>query len=92
MPYFNYWTQPDLTLPFLKPALEALPKLKRERKIFFVLNWLDGFLGGQNSPAALGAADDFLQTGEIDGDLRLKVLEARDELARTVKIRERYAK
>ena len=92
VPYFNYWTQSEQTLPFLCGSLEALPRLKRERKIFFVLNWLDGFLGGQTSQAALDTVDAFLRSGGIDADLRLKVLEARDELARTVRIRERYAK
>jgi len=90
--YFNYWTQAELTLPFLRPALEALPRLKRERKIFFVLNWLDGFVGEQNSQEALDVVDAFLKSDKADADLRLKVLEVRDELARTVKIRERYAK
>ncbi len=46
---FNYWNQSELTLPYLKPALEALPQIKRERKIFFVLGWLNAFIGGQQS-------------------------------------------
>jgi aminopeptidase N len=92
LPYFNYWTQTELTLPYLKPALEALPRLKRERKIFFILNWLDGFVGEQNSQEALDVVDAFLSGENADADLKLKVLEVRDELARTVKIRDRYAK
>lgn len=92
LPYFNYWTQADQTLPFLKPALDALPRLKRERKIFFVLNWLDGFIGEHNSQQALDEVDAFLKTEGSDADLKLKILEARDELARTVRIRARYAK
>jgi aminopeptidase N len=91
LPYFNYWTQTELTMPFLKPALEALPRLKRERKIFFILNWLDWFVEGQDSPEALNAVDGFLNGGIADTDLNLKVLEVRDELARTVKIRARWA-
>jgi aminopeptidase N len=79
-------------MPYLKPALEALPRLKRERKIFFILNWLDGFVGEQNSQEALDVVDAFLQGENADADLKLKVLEVRDELARTVKIRDRYAK
>jgi hypothetical protein len=61
--------------------------LKRERKIFFVVNWLASFVGNQSSPAALKAVDDFLKQNRSDPDLRLKILEVRDELARTVRIR-----
>jgi aminopeptidase N len=34
---FNSPSQSPLTLPFLKPALEALPQAPREWKIFFAL-------------------------------------------------------
>jgi aminopeptidase N len=84
---FNSWNQTALTLPFVRPALAALPQIKRERKIFFQLNWLDAFVENQDSPEALKAVDDFLETNNADSDLRLKILEARDELARTVRIR-----
>ncbi len=42
---FNYWNQSPLTEPHLKPALEALPQIKLNRKIFFLVDWLDAFLG-----------------------------------------------
>ncbi len=84
---FNYWNQTSLTSPWLQPALDALPQLKRERKIFFINNWLASFVGNQNSPAALKTVDDFLRQNSADPDLRLKILEVRDELARTVRIR-----
>ena len=84
---FNYWNQTALTIEYVKPALEALPQMKRERKIFFVLNWLDSFVENQDSAAALKTVDDFLARNSADPDLRLKILEARDELARTVRIR-----
>jgi aminopeptidase N len=87
LPVFNYWNQTALTLGYVKPALDALPQMKRERKIFFVLNWLDSFVENQDSPEALKAVDDFLAGTSADPDLRLKILEARDELARTVRIR-----
>lgn len=89
LPYFNYWSQSDLTSAYLEPALEALPQLKRERKIFFVVNWLDSFVGNQHSPAALETVDRFLKANRADPDLRLKILEVRDELERTVRIRAR---
>jgi aminopeptidase N len=87
---FNYWNESDLTSPFLRPALEALPQVKRERKIFFVLAWLGAFIGGQQSATADAEVHDWLNTTKIDSDLRLKVLEVVDELDRTVKIRQRY--
>ncbi len=88
LPMFNYWTQAELTSPFLEPALAALPQLKRDRKIFFVVDWLDSFVGGQHSRAALETVDRFLKEYRADPDLRLKILEVRDELARTVRILE----
>ena len=87
---FNYWNQSQLTLPFLKPALEALPQIKRERKIFFLLGWLNAFIGGQHSAEAQAPVHAFLRTETLDKDLKLKILEVSDELDRTVKIRQRY--
>lgn len=87
---FNYWNQQELTLPFLKPALDALPQVKRERKIFFMLAWLNAFIGGQQSADAQSQLHGFLDTAPLDKDLRLKILEVSDELDRTVKIRRKY--
>jgi len=87
---FNYWNQSALTLPFLRPALEALPQVKHDRKIFFVLAWLGAFIGGQQSAEARNQVKEFLIVANLDKDLRLKVLEVTDELERTVKIRERF--
>ncbi len=88
---FNYWNQSELTLPYLRSALDALPQVKRERKIFFVLGWLNAFIGGQQSPEAQTQVRDFLKTASLDPDLRLKILEVSDELDRTVKIREKFS-
>ena len=88
---FNAPTQAALTLPYLAPALRALPQFKRTRKIFFVNNWLGAFLGGQCDPQALTVVEDFLRDTELDRDLRLKVLETVDGLERCVRIRARYA-
>jgi aminopeptidase N len=87
---FNWWNQSDLTLPYLGPALDALPQVKRERKIFFMLAWLNSFIGGQQSAAAQKQVHDFLTSAALDKDLRLKILEVVDELDRTVKIRGKY--
>ncbi|MCU1331898.1 MAG: Peptidase rane alanine aminopeptidase [Candidatus Angelobacter sp.] len=87
---FNWWNQSDLTLPYLGPALDVLPQVKRERKIFFMLAWLNAFIGGQQSAAAQKQVHDFLNSATLDKDLRLKILEVVDELDRTVKIRGKY--
>ncbi|HWZ45264.1 MAG TPA: M1 family aminopeptidase [Candidatus Saccharimonadales bacterium] len=88
--WFNDWNQQELTLPYLKPALDALPQVKRERKIFFVLAWLNAFIGGQGSVEAQRQVHDFLASGALDKDLERKVLEVSDELDRTVRIRRKY--
>ena len=60
------------------------------RKIFFVLAWLNAFIDGQQSPAALSIINSFLKEDSLDRDLRLKVLEVVDELERTVRIRSKW--
>jgi aminopeptidase N len=84
---FNQVEQEMLTLAYLEPALLALPRLKRERRIFFVNGWLAAFIGGQRSAAAVDVVERFLQREDLDIDLRRKVLEAADGLRRTVRIR-----
>jgi aminopeptidase N len=88
---FNFWNQSHLTLPYLRQALVALPQVKRERKIFFVLGWLGAFIGGQQSVEARDQVKEFLRVGALDKDLKLKVLEVNDELERTVKIRAKFS-
>ena len=88
---FNFWNQPQLTAQYLDPALEALPEVKRDRKIFFLVAWLDAFIDGQQSQASLETVQHYLATANPDPDLRLKILEATDELNRTVRIRAKFA-
>jgi aminopeptidase N len=82
--------QGTLTAPYVERALKRLPQLKRERRIFFVNHWLAAFLGGQTDAAAVRAARKFLRESRLDPDLRRKVLEALDDLERTVRIRKKY--
>src|ERR1041384_3729565 len=89
---FNAPQQSELTLPYLAPALRALPELKRTRKIFFVNNWLAAFIGGQCNQPAVSVVHDFLQQTPLDRDLRLKVLETSDGLERCVRIRTKFAR
>ena len=87
---FNWWNQSELTAPYLRPALDALPQVKRERKIFFLLAWLNAFIGGQQSEASDRAVYDFLSTARPEPDLELKILQVVDDLDRTVKIRKKF--
>ena len=89
---FNAIRHYELTAPFLERALRELPNLKRNRKIFFVNNWLAAFIGGQKDEKALAIVNKFLADNpNLDKDLRLKVLENVDGLERAVKIRARYS-
>ena len=88
---FNTVEHADLTQPFLDLALAALPELKKKRKIFFVNDWLAAFVGGQVDIQALDQVGSFAGQPDLDPDLRLQLLEAMDSLARTVKIRARFA-
>ena len=87
---FNYWNQCSLTEPYLQPALTALPQIKQQRKIFFLVGWLNAFIGGQQSLAAQQQVHDYLKANTIDEDLRLKILQSVDELDRTVAIRKKF--
>ena len=87
---FNAWNQSNLTMMYLKPALDALPAIKTQRKIFFVNGWLNSFVATQTSGEAQAIVERFLARGDLDPDLRLKVLEVKDDLDRTVRIRARW--
>jgi aminopeptidase N len=87
---FNSWNQPALTEPYLRRALDQLPEIKHDRKIFFLGAWLGTFLGGQVSPEAATVTDQWLAQPGVDPDLRRKVLENADELQRTVRIRKQF--
>ena len=73
-----------------KPALEALPQIKRDRKIFFLMEWLSAFVEGQHSAAAQAEVHQYLRTAALDEGVRLKILQVVDELDRTVTIRRKY--
>jgi aminopeptidase N len=89
---FNATDQSTLTLPYLIPALDSLPWIQRNRRIFFLGSWLGGFIGGQRSPQALEQIDAFLgRRPALPLDLRQKILQTRDDLERTVRIRAVFA-
>lgn len=84
---FNDPEQNALTLPYLAAALDTLPWIQRNRRIFFLGSWLGAFIGGQRDAAALRIIDDYVARHPAPVDLRQKVLQSRDDLERIVRIR-----
>ncbi len=88
---FNAPEHQDLTLPYLRPALDSLPFIQANRRIFFLGSWLGSFIGGHTTDAALQTVRKFLvDHPKLPKDLREKVLQSSDELERTVRIRKRW--
>ncbi|MHC1479739.1 M1 family aminopeptidase [Frateuria aurantia] len=87
---FNYWNQSTLTAGYLQPALAELDTIKRHREIFFLLAWLNAFIGGQHSPQAQALVHDYLAHATLAPDLQRKILEIVDPLDRAVHIQQRY--
>ncbi len=88
---FHDSDQDSLTRGFLVPSLDTLPWIQKNRRIFFLGAWLGATIGGQDSPEALASLDAWLASHPTLGaDLRRKVLQARDELQRTVRIRRAF--
>ena len=90
---FNALEHEAVTLPYLGPALDSLPFIQANRRIFFLETWLAAFLRGQTGDTALGAVRRYLREHpRLAVDLRRKVLQHMDELERTVSIRRRSPK
>ena len=88
---FNDVEHQQLTLSYLRPALDSLPYIQSNRRIFFLGAWLGAFLGGQTGQPALDVVRGFLaEHPKLPADLRQKVLQNADELERTVRIRRRW--
>lgn len=80
--------QQQLSRPYLTAALDTLPWIQANRRIFFLGSWLGATLNGQTDRAALELVDEWLTAHPaLAPDLRQKVLQARDDLERTVRIR-----
>ena len=83
--------QDAITRRYLVPSLDTLPWVQKNRRIFFLGAWLSAAVGGQGSPEALAQVNAWLSANpRLGADLRRKVLQARDELQRTVRIRRTY--
>jgi aminopeptidase N len=90
---FNAPLHSALTLRYLRPSLDRLEWIRDNRRIFFLPRWISAFIGGHHSAEALKIVDRFLvETPELPIDIRRKVLQSRDELERTVRIREAAAR
>ena len=69
------------------PALDSLPFIQANRRIFFLGSWLGAFLSGQTEPEALQIVRDWMERHPaLAVDLRRKILQYVDELERTVAI------
>lgn len=89
---FHDAEQDALTREFLVPSLDTLGWIQQNRRIFFLGSWLGAAIGGQTSAQALAAVDRWLRLHPaLPADLRQKVMQSRDELDRTVRIRRRFA-
>ena len=87
---FNDPDQDALSRRYLVPALDSLPWVQRNRRIFFLGSWLGSFIGGQRSAESLALVEDFLHAHrDWPHDLREKILQSEDDLERTVRIRRR---
>lgn len=85
---FNALEHQDLTVAYLKPALDSLQFIQQNRRIFFLGSWLGSFIGGHRTADALDVVRQWLATHpSLPTDLRQKVLQSADELERTVRIR-----
>ena len=90
---FNAIEHQSLTRAYVRPALDSLPFIQANRRIFFLGSWLGAFLNGQTEPAALDIGQRFLRDNpRLPIDLRQKVLQNVDELARTVRIRAEFGR
>ncbi|MCA2991006.1 M1 family aminopeptidase [Gemmatimonas sp.] len=90
---FHEGEQQRLTRRYLVPALDTLRWIQGNRRIFFLGSWLAATLGGQSEREALAIVDGWLARAPgLPTDLRQKVLQARDELERTVRIRGRFGR
>ncbi|MEP6618349.1 MAG: M1 family aminopeptidase [bacterium] len=88
---FHEPEQELLTRQYLVPALDSLPWIQKNRRIFFLGNWVGATIDGQRSPDALAELDRMLASRpQLARDLREKILQSRDELERTVAIRRAF--
>jgi len=90
---FNAIGQSELTLPYLRSALNMIEVIRENRKIFFLQRWLDSFITSHRRREALEIVQDFLEEHRtLSPDLKGKIMQSLDSLERTIIVRERYGK
>jgi aminopeptidase N len=90
---FNALEHQAMTRAWLRPALDSLPFIQANRRIFFLGSWLGAFLNGQADAGALDIVQRFLREHPaLPLDLQQKVMQNADELSRTVRIRSEFGK
>lgn len=86
---FHDADQSAMTKSYLVPALDTLPWIQQNRRIFFLGSWLGATIGGQSDAEALRQIDRWLAAHPaLAPDLQQKIRQSRDELERTVRIRQ----
>jgi aminopeptidase N len=89
--FFHWPGQGELTLPYLRRALDRVEWVKEHRKIFFMPAWIDGFVNGHSTRAALEIVEAFRAAHEdLPADVRRKLLQSLDELQRAVRLQEKW--
>ena len=89
---FHDADQAAMTKAYLVPALDTLPWIQQNRRIFFLGSWLGATIGGQSDAEALAQIDRWLAAHPtLAADLQQKIRQSRDELERTVRIRLAFA-
>jgi aminopeptidase N len=87
---FNESESESLTVGYLRAALDSLPWIQQNRRIFYLSAWLNSFVESRHTRQALEIVRLFLaERKDLGQDIRLKVLQSVDELERVVAIRER---
>jgi aminopeptidase N len=87
---FNETESESLSIGYLRAALDSLPWIQQNRRIFYLGAWLNAFVETKRSRQALEIVRLFLsERKDLGRDIRLKVLQSVDELERVVAIRER---
>ncbi len=87
---FNESESESLTVGYLRAALDSLPWIQQNRRIFYLGAWLNSFVESRHTRQSLEIVRLFLaERKDLGRDIRLKVLQSVDELERVVAIRER---
>ncbi|MCG8415987.1 MAG: hypothetical protein MI746_17365, partial [Pseudomonadales bacterium] len=78
----------EVSEAYLLPSLELLQEIQITGDIFFPARWLGASLANYNSATAAATVRDFLaERPDYNRQLRLKILQAADDLFRAERLR-----